>query len=237
MSPITWKPTVISPEIHPSSVRLWRMVPAGRMQVVEILAEAQVLAAILGEYEASRPQPLHPLVAECFRVRPHADLATSFRSPGDPGVFYGAGAVKTTAAEVAYWRHRLITRSTCQFENQQSLHGVFHLDLTADSIDLREPPFNSDAAAWLHPNDYAASQVLAVTAREAGVACILYQSVRHPMPAMCAAVLSPEPLAGKLPTVSRRSWELTITRQEAIWRQTPFGESFAFSIALLTRTD
>ena len=213
------------------------MVPAGRMQVVEILAEAQVLAAILGEYEASRPQPLHPLVAECFRVRPHADLATSFRSPGDPGVFYGAGAVKTTAAEVAYWRHRLITRSTCQFENQQSLHGVFHLDLTADSIDLREPPFNSDAAAWLHPNDYAASQVLAVTAREAGVACILYQSVRHPMPAMCAAVLSPEPLAGKLPTVSRRSWELTITRQEAIWRQTPFGESFAFSIALLTRTD
>jgi hypothetical protein len=152
-------------------------------------------------------------------------------------VFYGAGAVKTAAAEVAYWRHRFTTRSTCQFENLQSLHGAFHLDLTADSIDLRAPPFNSDAAVWLHPTDYTASQVFAATAREAGAECIMYQSVRHPTPAMCAAVLSPEPLAGKVPIVSRRSWELTITRQEAIWRQTPFGESFAFPIAFLTRTD
>jgi RES domain len=208
------------------------MVPADRMQVVETLAEAQVLAAILSEYEASRPQPLHPLVAECFQVRPNADLATRFRAPGDPGVFYGAGAVKTAAAEVAYWRHRFITRSTCRI-----LHGVFHLDLTAESIDLRAPPFNSVAAAWLHPHDYSAPQLFAATAREAGVACIMYQSVRFPTPAMCAAVLSPEPLAGKVPTVSRRSWELTITRQEAIWRQTPFGESFAFPIASLTQTD
>jgi hypothetical protein len=152
-------------------------------------------------------------------------------------VFYGAGAVKTAAAEVAYWRHRFTTRSTCQFKNQQSLHGAFHLDLTTDGIDLREPPFNSDAAVWLHPTDYTASQVFAATAREAGATCIMYQSVRHPTPAMCAAVLSPEPLAGKVPIVSRRSWELTITRQEAIWRQTPFGESFAFPIAFLTRTD
>ena len=213
------------------------MVPADRMQVVETLAEAQVLSAILGEYEASRPEPLHPLVAECLRVRPHADLATRFRAPGDPGVFYGAGTVKTAAAEVAYWRHRFITRSTCQFENQQSLHGVFHLDLTVASVDLRQEPFSTDAAAWLHPNDYTASQLFAATAREIGVACIVYQSVRHPTPTMCAAVLSPEPLAGKVPTVSRRSWELTITRREAIWRQTPFGESFAFPITFLTQTD
>ena len=213
------------------------MVPADRMQVVETLAEAQVLSAILGEYEASRPEPLHPLVAECLRVRPHGDLATRFRAPGDPGVFYGAGTVKTAAAEVAYWRHRFITRSTCQFENQQSLHGVFHLDLTVASVDLRQEPFSTDAAAWLHPNDYTASQLFAATAREIGVACIVYQSVRHPTPTMCAAVLSPEPLAGKVPTVSRRSWELTITRREAIWRQTPFGESFAFPITFLTQTD
>ncbi len=236
MSPITWKPTVISPEIHPRSVRLWRMVPADRMQVVETLAEAQVLDVILGEYETHRSRSLHPLVADCFQIRLHADVATRFRASGGPGVFYGAGAIKTAAAEVAYWRHRFITRSTCQFDNQQSLHGVFHLDFTADSIDLRDPPFNSDAA-WLHPNDYTASQVFAVTARETGVACIMYQSVRHPTPAMCAAVISPEPLAEKVPIVSRRSWELSITRQEAIWRQTPFGESFAFPIAFLTRTE
>lgn len=213
------------------------MVPADRMQVVETLVEAQILDAILGEYEASRPQPLHPLVSECFRVRPHADVATRFRAPGDPGVFYGAGALKTAAAEVAYWRHRFITRSACQLDNQQSLHGAFHLDLTAASIDLREPPFISDAAAWLHPTDYTKSQNFAAIAREAGAECIMYQSVRHPTPAMCAAVLSPEPLAGKVPIVSRRVWALTITRREAIWRQTPFGESFAFPIAFLSRTD
>jgi hypothetical protein len=208
------------------------------MQVVETLAEAQVLEDILDEYDSSRPrlQSLHPLVAECFRIRPLADLETRFRSTGAPGVFYGAGTVKTAAAEVAYWRHRFTTRTTGRIEGLQSWHGVFHIDIAAGSIDLREKPFSSDAAAWLHPTDYSAPQAFAVAAREAGVACIFYQSVRHPTPAMCAAVLSPEPLVGKTPVLSRRSWELTITTREAIWRQIPFGESFAFPLALLART-
>ena len=237
MSLITWKPTVISPEIRTRGARLWRMVPVDRMQVVETLAEAQVLDDILSEYDASRPQPLHPLVAECFRVRPLADLETRFRSAGAPGVFYGADAVKTAAAEVAYWRHRFTTRSSGRIEGLKSWHGVFHVDLAAGSIDLRKEPFSTDAAAWLHPTDYSAPQAFAAAARKAGVSCIFYQSVRHPTPAMCAAVLTPEPLSGKPPVFTRRSWELTITPKEAFWRQIPFGESFAYSLAYLTRTD
>jgi hypothetical protein len=63
------------------------------------------------------------------------------------------------------------------------------------------------------------------------------QPVRHPTPDLCAGLMSPEPLAGKPPVFNRRSWELTITPKEAIWRQIPFGESFALSIASITRTD
>jgi hypothetical protein len=152
-------------------------------------------------------------------------------------VLYGTGVVKTAAAEVAYWRHRFITRTTGRYENQQSWHGVFQLNLTASSVDLREVPFSTDAAAWLHPTDYSAPQAFAAAAREAGVACIFYQSVRYPTPAMCAAVLSTEPFAVKVPAISRRPWELTITSQEAIWRQIPFGECFAFPLAALARTE
>lgn len=213
------------------------MIPADRLQVVETLAEAQVLEEIISEYEAVRPRSLHPLVAESFRVRHQADIATRFRPAGAPGVFYGAGAVRTAAAGVASWRHRFASRSAGRIEGLQSWHGVFHLDLAAGSVDLREVPFSVDAPAWLHPADYTATHSFAAAAREAGVACIFYQSVRSPTPAMCAAVLSPEPLAGKKPRLSRRSWELTITSREAIWRQIPFGESFAFPLDYLARAE
>ena len=212
------------------------MIPVDRLHVVETLVEAQVLEEILSEYEATRPGSCHPLIAEAFRVRPLADSATRFRPVGAPGVFYGAGAVKTAAAEVAYWRHRFATRSTGHIEHLQSWHGVFHLDFAADSVDLREAPFNVAASDWLHPTEYTATHAFAAAAREAGVVCILYQSVRQPTPGMCAAVFSPELLAGKTPILSRRSWELTITLREAIWRQIPFGESFAFPLDYLARS-
>ena len=230
MSRIIWKPTAISPELWRQEARLWRMIPTDRMNVVETLLEAEILDEILSAYEAARPGPLHPLVAESFRVRPLADIATRFRPVGAPGVFYGAGAIRTAAAEVAYWRHRFATRSTGQIEGLRSWHGVFHLDVAAESVDLREEPCNIDASAWLHPTEYTGTHAFAAAAREAGVSCIYYQSVRHPTPAMCAAVLSPEPLAGTTPILSRRSWELTITSCEAIWRQIPFGERFAFPL-------
>jgi hypothetical protein len=99
--------------------------------------------------------------------------------------------------------------------------------IKTSGIDLREPPYDTDAQKWCHPTDYVATQAFARIARESGIGAILYQSVRDPEKHYCVAVFTPLAFAAKKPDSATQTWILTISTEEAIWMRRD-DESFSF---------
>ncbi len=194
---------------------------AATMKLVDNREEQDVLESLL---EASKPvQPpglekLDYLLATPFRYDPRRG-GSRFRAVTDPGVFYGAESVRTAAAELGYWRWRFLQDAPVLEVIEPVAHTAFCADVSAETIDLREPPFDADAHAWQHPGDYSATQALARIAREAGVGAILYRSVRDPEPGWCLAVLTPAGFARPKPHPARQTWFLAVTAREVTWRR------------------
>jgi hypothetical protein len=150
-----------------------------------------------------------------FRYPP-ARYGSRFRGPLDPGVWYGAEAVRTSCAELGYWRWRFVTASHGLERLDGVPHTIFQALARGAAIDLRTAPFTDDRAKWTDPSDYGACQSLASTAREAGVSVIRYESVRDPEHGGCGAVLSASALAGG-GIGQRHTWFLTVDWQRASW--------------------
>ena len=153
---------------------------ATTMKLVDTAEEQDILEAIL---EESKP-PLPPdvvglgyLLASPFR---HAPLApgSRFRSPTDPGVFYGAGTIRTSAAEIGFWRWKFLQETEGLKRLGPAAHTAFSAPIDTTTVDLRLAPFDKDAAVWSHPSDYSRTQAFARVARQAGAGAILYGSVR-----------------------------------------------------------
>lgn len=225
MSFTTWTPHAVSSEVRPWRGSAWRMVEAqhvaATMKLVDSSEEQDVLESLL---EASKPaQPagvekLDYLLATPFRYDPRRG-GSRFRAVTDPGVFYGAESVRTAAAELGYWRWRFLLDSPALEAIEPVAHTAFCTDIATGSIDLREPPFDSDAPAWQHPGDYSATQALARIAREAGVGSIHYRSVRDPEPGWCLALLTPTGFAKTRPHPARQTWFLAVSAREVTWRR------------------
>jgi hypothetical protein len=113
---------------------------------------------------ASPPNPasaqaLDYLLATPFRYNPLRG-GSRFRAITDPGVFYGAESVRTASAELGYWRWRFLKDAVDLEKLEPVAHTAFSADVSTHGVDLRQPPFNANAAAWLHPTDYSATQAL-----------------------------------------------------------------------------
>ena len=165
---------------------------ASTMKIVDNDAEQDLLETLL---EASKPaQPatalaLDYLLATPFRYHPLRG-GSRFRAITDPGVFYGAESVRTASAELGYGRWRFLKDALDLEKLEPVAHTAFSADVSTQGVDLRQPPFSADAAAWLHPADYSATQAFAQAARIADIGSIQYQSVRDPKPAWCVALLT-----------------------------------------------
>ena len=107
-------------------------------------------------------------------------------------------------------------------------HTAFSADVSTQRVDLRQPPFSADAAAWLHPTDYSATQAFAQVARVADIGGIQYQSVRDPRPAWCVALLTPQAFAKPRPRLMQ-TWWLAVHQDAVTWRRD--NESMTFSAA------
>ncbi|HTW73769.1 MAG TPA: RES family NAD+ phosphorylase [Steroidobacteraceae bacterium] len=155
-----------------------------------------------------------------FRYPPY--IGSRFRAPHDRGVWYGARAVRSSCAELGYWRWRFVTDSHGLTRLHGVAHTVFQAIAAGRTIDLRREPFNRDARDWSHPSDYGPCQALARLAREADVRIVRYPSVRDPEHGECAAVLDLRAFAGCGAVRERQTWFLTVDRQRASWvRATP----------------
>jgi hypothetical protein len=231
----TWTPPALSSEARPWQGCVWRIVEAqhiaATMKLVDSPAEQDLLESLL---EGSKPpQPdatagLDYLLASPFRYSPLRG-GSRFRSFTDPGVFYGADTVATACAELGYWRWKFLRDAPGLERLDPVAHTAFRVKVSTTAIDLRQPPFDRDSAAWTHPDDYSATQALARQTRDAAVGAILYQSVRSPEAAWCAALLSPQAFASPRPEPSAQTWWLAVRRDEVLWRRD--REYRAFSTA------
>ena len=235
MSFNTWTPRAVSSEAQAWRGSVWRMVEAqhtaSSMKIVDSQAEQDLLETLL---EGSKPAPpasaeaLDYLLATPFRYHPLRS-GSRFRSLTDPGVFYGAEAVRTAAAELGYWRWKFLKDAVGLERLEPVAHTAFRAEVGTLAVDLRQPPFNTDATAWQHPADYSATQAFARVAREAGLGGIVYQSVRDPQPAWCMAILTPQAFAKPKPHATTQTWWLAVQQDQVIWRRE--NKSMTFSVA------
>lgn len=214
---------------------VWRMVEAqhtaSTMKLVDNTEEQHLLEALLEGGKATQPEnvlALDYLLATPFRYYPLRG-GSRFRTNNDPGVFYGAESVRTAGAELGYWRWKFLRDAVDLDRLEPVAHTAFCADIKTQVIDLRSPPFDTEAAAWLHPSDYSATQAFAQVARKAQIGGIQYQSVRDPKPAWCMAVLTPQAFAKRKPNPLMQTWWLSVHQDAVIWRRD--NESMTFSQA------
>jgi len=229
----TWTPLAVSSEARPWRGRVWRMVEAqhvaSTMKIVDSPAEQDVLEALLDASKPALPPEagtLDYLLATPFRYPPLPG-GSRFRIGIDPGVFYGADSVPTAAAELGYWRWRFLHDAEDLERLEPVPHTAFAAQVETSIVDLREPPFVTDAPRWTHPTDYRDTQAFARLARAGGVGGIVYASVRSPTPAWCLALLTPEGFAQRKPQNGRQTWWLAVTRDGVLWRRDSESLSFA----------
>jgi len=192
------------------------------MALVDTVAEQAVLERLV---EASKPPVprdvarlgLHWLLFTPFRYPPPPG-GSRFRGPNDPGVFYGAEHLRTSCAEVGYWRWRHLRDSPDLKAMPVRPQTLFRVPVSGGAIDLREEPFDRDRDKWTHRSDYTDCQSIARTAREAEVQLVRYESVRDSRHGGCAAVLAAAAFAGRAP-VEQQGWMLTVTQSRVVWQR------------------
>jgi hypothetical protein len=223
MSSNTWTPHAVASESKPCELTLWRAVEAQHVvatrALVDSLAEQEILESVL---EASKPPVpaaaagLDYLLYTPFRYPPPS-RGSRFRSYDDQGVWYGAEAVRTSCAELGYWRWRFVRASHGLTRLDGVTHTVFQAMACGNAVDLRREPFARDGQTWSNPESYAGCQAFARTAREAEVRIIRYASVRDPEHGGCGAVLDVGAFSGTGGVRQRQSWFLTVDGDRASW--------------------
>ena len=173
MSSTIWTARALGSSARRFSGRPWRVVEAqnrvSTLRLVDTLAEQAALENLL---ETSKPPlppeciGLHWLLATPFRYPAPPPIGSRFRAIGDPGVWYGATALRTAFAEVGFWRQRFLLDSPQTPDLPPVAHTAFRANIGGNGIVLFEPPFARDSAKWENPNSYAATQALAQTARD-----------------------------------------------------------------------
>ena len=218
MSFNTWTPHAVSSEAFPWREKVWRIVEAqhiaSTMKLVDDLEEQEALESLL---EGNKPlmrlgtSHLDYLLSTPFRYHPKRG-GSRFRSEIDPGVFYGAQSIRTTGAELGYWRWRFLKDSPGLSYLGPVAHTVFSCEPSCHSIDLRRSPFSKDAPLWSDPDRYIDTQQIARTARKENVQAIIYESVRDEIPAWCIAILDPDVFTGIKPKIDEQAWFLSVSK-------------------------
>jgi hypothetical protein len=225
VSSITWTTREAASNAVAGRNTLWRVVEAqhvaSTMALVDSIEEQHVLERLLDD--AKPPVPagaahLHWLLFTPFRYPPPPG-GSRFRGPNDPGVFYGADAIRTACAELGYWRWRHLLDSPALTSMPTKPQTVFQVRIEIDTVDLRAEPFARDWQHWTNTQDYSRCQRFGRTARAAGGGAIRYESVRDSKRGTCCAVLSPAAFVPPVP-LEQQAWMLSVSRDRVVWQRT-----------------
>ena len=220
--------------VKTKSAALWRGVEAqhvvATMRLADSLAEQAVLEQLIEESKPPLPagaQHQHFLLFTPFRYR--SPYPSRFRRPTDPGVWYGAEALETACAEVAYWRWRFLMDSDGLREQAlHTEHTFFQARVRGRCADLTAAPWKAASDAWRQRSDYGACQDFASGARERDLAWVRYASVRAAR-GCCGAVLRLEALS-LAPGFEQQTWDCKTARTGVyLQRRIARGEHYEFS--------
>jgi hypothetical protein len=236
VSSTTWTPTEVGSNTRRLQCALWRAVEAqhrvSTIALVDTLEEQALLEEVLENSKPALPpeaKGLHYLLSTPFRYPPLGG-GSRFRSPIDPGVFYGADEIRTACAELGYWRWRFLMDCPALEAIDAKPQTVFRAQISTTAVDLRKPPFVVDAIVWTHLTNYTHCQQFASVAREAAVSAICYESVRDPEKGRCIAVLHPDAFTPA--PLEVQTWLLSVARRKVFWhRDSPISpETFQFDM-------
>lgn len=216
-------PAALRSEARPLKGQAWRFVEAqhrvSTLKLVGSLAEQAVLEEIL---EATKPpvpeecRHLDYLLSTPFRYRPYPGGSRFRRAGFTPGVWYGAEAPETAAAEMVFYRFLFYAESPATpFPDDAAEYTAIRADLaTPAALDLTTGTLAANRAQWMHLTDYATCQNLADLARGIGAEVIRYASARDPAHGANLAVLTCRAFATPRP-VLRQTWRIRIGRTGA----------------------
>jgi RES domain len=176
---LTWRPAYrVIPTRFPS-VNLFDRVAAPEdyeaLYALEAMTNDRIRTEV-GEIDLVPPEERRfgPGYGPIMAAFTHLNPAGSRFSPGTYGVFYCAREARTAIAETRYHTTLFLAATReAPIRQQMRLSTVI---AEGDVLDVRGD--GSLASTVLHPNDYSAGQALGATARQAGVAGIVYPSVR-----------------------------------------------------------
>lgn len=219
-----WTPTALASKVCHRAAIIWRAVEdqhnAATRKIVDTRQEQELLEDILEGNKPPIPKnaaALHYLLHTPFRYDAPYPVGSRFRRAGaNEGVFYGSETIRTTLAELCYYRLRFFQESPdSSLPRQQARLTVFSVNFESKmQIDLTQPPFDSERKRWTDAADYSATQAFADSARQAGIEVIRYESVRDQPTGFNVALLSPSVFKTNTPE-HMQTWFLYLSESEA----------------------
>lgn len=215
-----WTPAALASEVRRWAGPAWRLVESqarvSTMKLVDDLVEQEMLERIIDRSKPKFPPScagLDFLLFTPFRYWPYPSGSRFRRAHQPEGCFYGATTPETAVAEVAFARWLFYAESPEMVLPANALeHTAFSVPVETEcALDLTAPLLDRDRALWTDPTDYAACQQLADAAREAGIALLLYASVRDPRRGINLALFDPSAFAAPAPE-TRQTWRFFVRR-------------------------
>jgi hypothetical protein len=198
-------------------VDAWRVVESQHQvstrKLVDSDAEQQVLEQLI---DAAKPPErtrgaLHYLLFTPFRYPP-LRYGSRFGARHEPGIWYGAELLRTSFAEVAYYRLLFLEGTAANLGLLQTELTSFRaLIKTERGIDLTRPPFDAFADDLRNKRDYQAPQALGSAMRAADVAAFRYLSARDIENGVSIGVISPAAFGRRMPK-GLQTWHCVATR-------------------------
>jgi hypothetical protein len=217
-----WTECAGGSELRPLRLLPWRVVEAQHQlstrKLVDSAAEQELLESLIdGAKPPALPpargaRPFHYLLTTPFRYPPLRN-GSRFGGRFERGIWYGADALRTAFAEVAYYRFVFRAGSTADLGVLATSLTVFRARVRTDrGIDLLAPPFDACREVIASPTSYGEAQALGSAMRSEGVEAFRYPSARLPEreAAACVAVLDPAAFTGARPR-DIGTWQCTAT--------------------------
>lgn len=208
--------------LRPLALDAWRVVEAQHIIATRKLVDSDDEQRLLEELIDRQKPPalrepefegLHYLLSTPFRYPPLRH-GSRFGTRADRGIWYGAEALPSAFAEVAYYRLLFLAGTTAALQSLFVELSTFTVPLrTERAVDLTEPPFSKHEATISSKMSYTGSQALGRAMRAAGVEAFRYTSARDPERGANLGLFSPRAFARKRPSPPR-TWLCVATPQE-----------------------
>lgn len=226
MSRSIWTQCAGSSERRRLALAAWRVVESqyvtSTRQLVDSDAEQEVLEAMLERVKPPLPTDpalarLHFLLSTPFRHPPLAH-GSRFGSRAERGIWYGAVALSTVLAEVAYYRLVFLGGTSAALGTVTVEISAFTVAVqTRRGVDLTASPFSRFVRQISSPTGYDASQRLGAEMRADGIEAFLYVSARDPDRGVAVGLIAPA-FTRRRPSAPE-TWLCTATHERVEFRK------------------